>query len=58
MRFEEGLNIIENWNGANTFIYYGRNGEFATNRLDQQELSALSLHLLQSCLVYVNTLLI
>ncbi|SRR5712692_1589427 len=55
---QEGLNIIENWNGANTFIYYGRNGEFATNRLDQQELSALSLHLLQSCLVYVNTLLI
>jgi hypothetical protein len=28
------------------------------NRLDQQELTALSLHLLQSCLVYVNTLLI
>jgi TnpA family transposase len=53
-----GLNVIENWNGANDFIFYGRSGEFATNRLDQQELSALSLHLLQSCLVYVNTLLI
>lgn len=55
---QEGLNVIENWNGANDFIFYGRSGEFATNRLDQQELSALSLHLLQSCLVYVNTLLI
>jgi len=55
---EMGLNIIENWNGANTFIYYGRSGEFATNSLYLQELSALSLHLLQSCLVYVNTLLI
>lgn len=47
-----GLNIIENWNGANDFIFYGKHGEFATNRLDQQELTALSLHLLQSCLVY------
>jgi TnpA family transposase len=55
---EMGLNIIENWNGANSFIYYGRSGEFVTNSLDLQELSALSLHLLQSCLVYVNTLLI
>jgi TnpA family transposase len=55
---QAGLNVIENWNGANDFILYGRHGEFATNRLDQQELTALSLHLLQSSLVYVNTLLI
>ena len=55
---QEGLNVIENWNGANDFILYGKQGEFATNRLDQQELTALSLHLLQSCLVYINTLLI
>lgn len=54
----EGLNIIENWNGANGFIFYGKSGEFATNRLDDQELAALSLHLLQNCLVYINTLLI
>jgi TnpA family transposase len=54
----EGLNVIENWNGANTFIFYGRSSEFATNRLDDQERAALSLHLLQICLVYVNTLLI
>lgn len=54
----EGLNVIENWNGANTFIFYGRSSEFASNRLADQELSALSLHLLQICLVYVNTLLI
>jgi len=53
-----GLNVIENWNGANDFIFYGKQGAFTTNRLDQQELSALSLHLLQSCLVFVNTLLI
>ena len=54
----EGLIVIENWNGANTFIFYGRSSEFASNRLADQELSALSLYLLQVCLVYVNTLLI
>lgn len=30
---QEGLNVIENWNGANDFIYYGKGGEMATNRL-------------------------
>jgi TnpA family transposase len=54
----EGLNVVENWNGANTFILYGKSGEFATNRLDEQELIALSLHLLQICLVYINTLML
>src|SRR5207244_2703349 len=48
----EGLNVIENWNGANSFIFYGQSGDFATNRLDEQELAALSPHLLQICLVY------
>lgn len=54
----EGLNVVENWNGANDFIFYGKGGEFATNRLENQELSVLSLHLLQICLVYINTLMI
>jgi TnpA family transposase len=31
---------------------FGKSGEFATNRLDEQEVAALSLHLLQICLVY------
>src|SRR5437588_8650708 len=48
-----GLNVIENWNGANSFIFYGKSGDFATNRLDEQELAALSLHLLQICLLYI-----
>jgi hypothetical protein len=30
----------------------------ATNRLEDQEISVLSLHLLQICLVYINTLMI
>ncbi len=54
----EGLNVIENWNSANSFIFYGKGGEIATNRLEEQELSILSLHLLQICLVYINTLMI
>jgi TnpA family transposase len=54
----EGLNVVEHWNSANGFIFYGKNSEIATNRLDEQEVSVLSLHLLQICLVYINTLMI
>jgi TnpA family transposase len=55
---QEGLNVIENWNGANSFIFYGRASEIATNQLEDQELAMLCLHLLQISLVYINTLLI
>jgi TnpA family transposase len=55
---QEGLNVVESWNRANDFILYGRSGEIASNRRDDQEIAALSLHLLQICLVYVNTLMI
>jgi TnpA family transposase len=54
----EGLNVVENWNSANDFILYGKGGEFASNRLENQEILMLSLHLLQVSLVYVNTLMI
>ena len=54
----EGLNVVENWNGANSFIFYGKNSEFSSNQLAEQEISMLSLHLLQNCLAYVNTLMI
>lgn len=53
----EGLNVVENWNSANGFIYFGKGGEVATNRLEDQEISVLAPHLLQSSLVYVNTLM-
>ncbi len=58
MEINAGLNVVENWNSANSFIFYGKGGEVATNRLEDQELSVLALHLLQICLVYVNTLMI
>ena len=54
----EGLNVVENWNSANGFIFYGKSGEIATNRLDDQEVSVLAFHLLQACLVYLNTLML
>jgi TnpA family transposase len=53
----EGLNVVENWNSANDFIFYGKGGEIATNQLDDQEIAVLSLHLTQACLVYINTLM-
>jgi TnpA family transposase len=55
---QEGLNIIELWNGINDFILFGKGGEFATNKKESQELTMLSLHLLQNCMVYINTLMI
>ncbi len=51
----ESLNVVENWNSANGFVFFGKGGEVATNRLEDQEISVLALHLLQNCLVYVNT---
>jgi TnpA family transposase len=51
----EGLEVVENWNSANGFIFYGRGGEIATNRRDEQEVAALAMHLLQIALVYINT---
>ena len=53
-----GLNVVENWNGAQGFIFFGKGGEIASNRLEDQELSVLALQLLQNCLVYVNTLML
>jgi TnpA family transposase len=54
----EGLQVVETWNSANGFIHYGKSGEFASNRREDQELSMLALHLLQIALVLVNTLMI
>lgn len=54
----EGLNIVEAFNGANAVIYYGKGGEIASNRQDEQEMSALCLRILQAALVYVNTLML
>ncbi|HDR6319023.1 TPA: Tn3 family transposase [Bacillus thuringiensis] len=54
----EGLNTVEQWNSVNTYIFYGKNSEIRSNSIEDQEVSALSLQLLQNCLVYMNTLMV
>jgi TnpA family transposase len=54
----EGLNVVESWNRANAVIFFGRGGDIATNRHDEQELSVLCLRILQAALFYVNTLMV
>lgn len=51
----EGLNVVENWNSANGFVFFGKGGEIASNRIADQEISALALQLVQASMVYVNT---
>ena len=53
-----GLNVVENWNSANAFVYYGKSAEISSNDRDEQEISMLCLHLLQTSISYVNTLLV
>ena len=54
----EGLNVVEQWNGATDFVFFARRGEMVSNRHEDHEISMLSLHLIQNCMVYVNTLMI
>ena len=54
----EGLNVVESWNRANSVIFYGKGGDIATNRRDEQEMAVLCLRILQTALVYVNTLML
>jgi TnpA family transposase len=55
---QEGLNVIEQWNSANDFVFFARRGELSSNRREDHEISMLSLHLLQNCMVYINTLML
>ncbi|WP_143847339.1 Tn3 family transposase, partial [Nocardiopsis sp. JB363] len=53
-----GLEVVENWNGANDKFFYGKEGVLTGGDRENAEISMLCLHLLQSALVYVNTLLL
>jgi len=53
-----GLNVIEQWNGATDFVRFARRGEFVSNVREDHEVSMLALHLLQNCMVYINTLML
>lgn len=54
----EGLNVVERWNGTNDFIRFGKQGVLATNSQEQQEISMLALQLLQNCLMLINSVLV
>ncbi|WP_431998531.1 Tn3 family transposase [Streptomyces fungicidicus] len=53
-----GLQVVENWNSANTVLHYGKDGALTGPDKEHAETSMLALHLLQSSLVHVNTLLL
>ena len=52
-----GLQVVENWNSANTVIF-GKDGDLTGADREHAEVSMLALHLLQSALVHINTLLL
>lgn len=54
----DGLQVMENWNSANHDLFYGKDGDLTGSDKESQEVSMLALHLLQSALVHVNTLLL
>lgn len=53
-----GLQVVEHWNSGNEVIRYGNDGDLAGPDREHAEVSMLALHLLQSALVHVNTLLL
>ena len=46
----EGLNVVEQWNGATDFVFFARRGEMVSNRREDHEISMLALHLIQKVL--------
>lgn len=54
----EGLQVVETWNSANTEIFYGKRSDLTGPDREEQEISMLALHLLQSSLVHINTMLV
>lgn len=58
IEINESLNVVERLNGIMGFIFYGKLGEISTNKTEDQSLSVACLHLLQVCMVYINTLII
>ncbi|MGB4191213.1 MAG: Tn3 family transposase [Rickettsiales bacterium] len=58
IEIDEALNVVENWNSGNKFIFFGKRGILSSNEENDHKLSVLSLHLVQSSLVYINILLL
>lgn len=54
----EGLQVLEQWNSGNGYIFYGKDSELVGADRESQEISMLAQHLLQSVVVHINTLLL
>ena len=50
--------MVESWPGGSDMLFFGNSGKLTSNRREEQELSITCLRILQSALVYVNTLMI
>ena len=37
-------------------MFFARRGELSSNRREDHEISMLALHLIQNCMIYINTL--
>ena len=55
---QKGRQIIEHWNSGVDFIFYGKDSELTGEDREDQEISVLAVHLLQSALVLINTMLV
>ncbi|MEU8804793.1 Tn3 family transposase [Spirillospora sp. NPDC048819] len=55
-----GRGILVYWHveRGSVVVHYGKGGEISTNRREEVEMSALCLRILQTSLVYVNTLML
>nr|WP_280371231.1 Tn3 family transposase [Nocardia wallacei] len=53
-----GLQVVENWNSANTVVFYGKDSQLTGADREHAEVSMLALHLLQSAMVHINNLLL
>ncbi|MFF4214094.1 Tn3 family transposase [Streptomyces sp. NPDC001796] len=53
-----GLQVVKNWNSANTVLHYGKDGTLTGPDKEHAEPLMLALHLLRSSLVHIDTLLL
>jgi len=54
----EARQVVETWNSGIDFIHYGKNSELTGEDREDLEISMLAMHVLQSSLVLVNTLIL
>jgi TnpA family transposase len=57
IEIHEAQNVVERLNSVMGFIFYGKLGELSTNIKEYQELGIICLHLLQTCMAYINTII-